>query len=48
MLDWPDELEEMRTAVRAFVDREIVPRANDSTASSWSGVVFFRTLSSRE
>jgi alkylation response protein AidB-like acyl-CoA dehydrogenase len=26
MLDWPDELEEMRTAVRAFVDREIVPR----------------------
>jgi len=25
MLDWPDELEEMRTAVRAFVEREVVP-----------------------
>src|SRR3954452_12230963 len=25
MLDWPDELQEMRTAVRSFVEREVVP-----------------------
>jgi alkylation response protein AidB-like acyl-CoA dehydrogenase len=29
MLDWPDELEEMRTAVRTFVDREVVPLRDD-------------------
>ena len=29
MLDWPDELEEMRTAVRAFVEREVVPLRDD-------------------
>ena len=29
MLDWPDELEEMRTAVRAFIEREVVPLRDD-------------------